>query len=103
MHALQKAHIDTVLQVAQQHILNEAALQHDDLIRQSWLRCVHDHKLDPTHMKEAVILPHERYREHQDQMEGLMHIARHGLENLYKQVSGPVSYTHLTLPTKRIV
>jgi len=88
MHALQKAHIDTVLQVAQQHILNEAALQHDDLIRQSWLRCVHDHKLDPTHMKEAVILPHERYREHQDQMEGLMHIARHGLENLYKQVSG---------------
>jgi transcriptional regulator of acetoin/glycerol metabolism len=39
-------------------------------------------------MQEAVILPHERYREHQDQMEGLMHIARHGLENLYKQVSG---------------
>jgi sigma-54 dependent transcriptional regulator, acetoin dehydrogenase operon transcriptional activator AcoR len=88
MHALQKAHIDTVLQVAQQHILNEAALQHDDLIRQSWLRCVRDHKLDPTRMQEAVILPHERYREHQDQMEGLMHIARHGLENLYKQVSG---------------
>ena len=88
MHALQKAHIHTVLQVAQQHILNEAALQHDDLIRQSWLRCVQDHKLDPTRMQEAVILPHERYREHQDQMEGLMHIARHGLENLYKQVSG---------------
>lgn len=88
MHALQKAHIDTVLQVAQQHILNDAALQHDDLIRQSWLRCVHDHKLDPTRMQQAVILPHERYREHQDQMEGLMHIARHGLENLYKQVSG---------------
>jgi len=88
MHALQKAHIHTVLQVAQQHILNEAALQHDDLIRQSWLRCVLDHKLDPTRMQEAVILPHERYREHQDQMEGLMHIARHGLENLYKQVSG---------------
>ena len=88
MHALQKAHIDTVLQVAQQHILNDAALQHDDLIRQSWLRCVHHHKLDPTRMQQAVILPHERYREHQDQMEGLMHIARHGLENLYKQVSG---------------
>ena len=88
MHALQKAHIHTVLQVAQQHILNEAALQHDDLIRQSWLRCVQDHKLDPTRMQEAVILPHERYREHRDQMEGLMHIARHGLENLYKQVSG---------------
>jgi len=88
MLALQKAHIHTVLQVAQQHTLNEAALQHDDLIRQSWLRCVQDHKLDPTRMQEAVILPHERYREHQDQMEGLMHIARHGLENLYKQVSG---------------
>ena len=74
MHALQKAHIHTVLQVAQQHILNEAALQHDDLIRQSWLRCVLDHKLDPTRMQEAVILPHERYREHQDQMEGPFHL-----------------------------
>jgi len=78
MHALQRSHIDTVLQVAQQQALNDAALAHDDVIRQSWLRCVRDHKLDPTRMQEAVILPHERYREHQDEIEGLMRVARYG-------------------------
>ena len=88
MHALQRSHIDTVLQVAQQQALNDAALAHDDVIRQSWLRCVRDHKLDPTRMQEAVILPHERYREHQDEIEGLMRVARYGLETLYQQVSG---------------
>ena len=88
MHALQRSHIDTVLQVAQHRALNDSALAHDDVIRQSWLRCVHDHKLDPTRMQEALILPHDRYREHQGQIEGLMRVARYGLENLYQQVSG---------------
>lgn len=88
MHALQRSHIEKVIQVAQQQALDEAALAHDDVIRQSWLRCVRDHKLDPTRMQEAIILPHERYREHQDEIEGLMRVARYGLEALYQQVSG---------------
>ena len=34
MHALQRSHIDTVLQVAQHRALNDSALAHDDVIRQ---------------------------------------------------------------------
>jgi len=39
-------------------------------------------------MQEAVILPQARLREHQDQMEALLQIARHGLESLYSKVAG---------------
>lgn len=52
------------------------------------MRCVHDHKLDPTRMQEAIILPSTEVREHQDQLEDFLHIARHGLQTLYHQVAG---------------
>ncbi len=52
------------------------------------MRCVHDHKLDPTRMQEAIILPNTAVREHQDQLEDFLHIARHGLQTLYQQVAG---------------
>ncbi|MFM2055919.1 MAG: hypothetical protein RLY71_304, partial [Pseudomonadota bacterium] len=65
-----------------------AAARHDALIRASWQRCVHEHRLDPTRMQEAVILPQARLREHQDQMDAFLSIARHGLEALYQQVAG---------------
>ena len=60
----------------------------DPIIRTSWERCVSEHRLDPTRMQEAVILPNGQLREHQDQMEAFLHIARHGLEALYRQVAG---------------
>lgn len=33
------------------------AAGHEQVIRDSWHRCVHEHRLDPTRMQEAVILP----------------------------------------------
>lgn len=87
MHSQQRAHIATVMQVAADPAL-APGVAHDDIIRHSWQRCVHEHRLDPTRMQEAVILPSERLREHQDQMEEFLHIARHGLETLYQQVAG---------------
>ena len=84
----QRAHIDTVMQVAGHGIGAPQAQAHDEIIRASWQRCVHQHRLDPTRMQEAVILPGARLREHQDQMEAFLHIARHGLESLYQQVAG---------------
>jgi sigma-54 dependent transcriptional regulator, acetoin dehydrogenase operon transcriptional activator AcoR len=39
-------------------------------------------------MQEAIILPSERLREHQDRIEDFLHIARHGMEALYQQVAG---------------
>ena len=91
-HEHQRQHIATVMQVAAD---SAAAAQaeppahaHDPVIRASWRRCVHQHRLDPTRMQPAVILPQARLREHQDQMEALLQIARHGLESLYNQVAG---------------
>ncbi|WP_194712605.1 sigma-54-dependent Fis family transcriptional regulator [Noviherbaspirillum soli] len=92
MRHQQREHIDTVLRVADPGGAAAAAapdaVPHDDVIRSSWLRCVNDHRLDPTCMREAVILPAPVLREHQDQMEDFLRIARHGLESLYQQVAG---------------
>lgn len=60
----------------------------DEIIRSSWSRCVHEHQLDPTRMQEAIILPGNQLREHQDRMGDFLHIARYGLETLYQQVMG---------------
>ena len=84
----QRAHMATVMQVADAGVAAPAAARHDALIRASWQRCVHQHRLDPTRMQEAVILPQPRLREHQGQMEDFLQIARHGLEALYQQVAG---------------
>ncbi|HSI57783.1 MAG TPA: sigma-54-dependent Fis family transcriptional regulator [Ideonella sp.] len=88
METSQREHIATVMQVAADGLQARAALTHDEIIRDSWLRCVHKHRLDPTRMQEAVILPQGRLREHQDQLEAFLQIARHGLETLYQQVAG---------------
>jgi sigma-54 dependent transcriptional regulator, acetoin dehydrogenase operon transcriptional activator AcoR len=84
----QHQHISTVMQVATDGADVAAAARHEQVIRESWLRCVHEHRLDPTRMQEAVILPQARLREHQEQMEALLQIARHGLETLYSKVAG---------------
>ncbi|OYU92406.1 MAG: sigma-54-dependent Fis family transcriptional regulator, partial [Burkholderiales bacterium PBB5] len=103
-HEHQRAHIATVMQVVEDVAARPlatapragavtvgpagAALRHDAIIRSSWQRCVHQHRLDPTRMQDAVILPQARLRENQGQMEALLQIARHGLEALYQQVAG---------------
>nr|WP_256861537.1 sigma-54-dependent Fis family transcriptional regulator [Hydrogenophaga sp. H7] len=76
------------MQVAADGVGAQAAARHEQVIRDSWLRCVQQHRLDPARMQEAVILPQARLREHQDQMEALLQIARHGLESLYSKVAG---------------
>jgi transcriptional regulator of acetoin/glycerol metabolism len=88
MEVQQLDHIETVMQLATYGMDAPQAVAHDEVIRRSWARCVHEHHLDPTRMQEAVILPEARVREHQDRMEDFLHIARHGLETLYQQVTG---------------
>jgi transcriptional regulator of acetoin/glycerol metabolism len=88
MQHRQREHIATVMQVAGQGAASPSARYHDEIIRSSWLRCVNEHRLDPARMQEAVILPGELIREHQEQMDDFLHIARHGLETLYQQVAG---------------
>ncbi|MFC7518604.1 sigma-54-dependent Fis family transcriptional regulator [Herbaspirillum sp. GCM10030257] len=88
MQDRQREHIATVMQVADDGMASFRGRHHDEVIRSSWLRCVHEHRLDPARMQEAVILPGERVKERQDQLEDFLQIARHGLESLYQQVAG---------------
>jgi len=88
MRHQQREHIDTVLRVADGGAASPAAQQHDEVIRRSWLRCMRDHRLDPACLREPLILPAPVLREHQDQMEDFLGIARHGMESLYQQVAG---------------
>ncbi|MGH6860651.1 MAG: sigma-54-dependent Fis family transcriptional regulator [Phyllobacterium sp.] len=60
----------------------------DEAVVQSWRRCIAQHKLDPAQYCEAYIVPDAQLREHRQQSEQLINIARSGLENLFRQVAG---------------
>ena len=60
----------------------------DELILNSWRRCIEGHKLDPTVLRPAVIVEDGRLREHREAMEELLRTARFGVEALYSQISG---------------
>ncbi|MGE5337303.1 MAG: sigma-54-dependent Fis family transcriptional regulator, partial [Gemmatimonadota bacterium] len=92
MHPRQQQHIESVIHLAAdgRQLPPALAALHspDEVIRASWTRCVHQHRLDPTRMQEAVILPGHLVREHRERIEDFLRIARHGLETLYRQVAG---------------
>ena len=60
----------------------------DQIILESWRRCVNVHALDPNDQKSPYILPEEHLREHLDRDEDLLRTARFGLETLYQEIIG---------------
>jgi sigma-54 dependent transcriptional regulator, acetoin dehydrogenase operon transcriptional activator AcoR len=83
----QAQHIETVLSVAGHYARPDEA-DTSDLIRKSWLRCVNDYGLDPARPKPARIVTPDKLREHQEQIEEFMLVARVGMEQMYKRVCG---------------
>ncbi|RTL56037.1 MAG: sigma-54-dependent Fis family transcriptional regulator [Rhodocyclaceae bacterium] len=83
LRAEQREHIDRVVQIAASGIGKE-----DDPFRRSWARCVNEYGLDPTRPTPAHIVEQSLLREHREQMEEFMGVARAGMEQLYKRVSG---------------
>ncbi len=83
---LKLRHIDDVLSSVDRP--DPAPGQRDPLILQSWQRCVQQHGLDPSVMREAVILPSAQIREHAERLEEFLRVARHGVESLYRSVAG---------------
>jgi transcriptional regulator of acetoin/glycerol metabolism len=63
------------------------AICRDPEVVQSWLRCLNDYKLDPEHKGEARILPDNVLKEHKQEAEDLLSIARFGMEDLYRRVN----------------
>ncbi|MCI4678019.1 sigma-54-dependent Fis family transcriptional regulator [Rhodoblastus acidophilus] len=82
-HGAQSDHIDELMRAAA-----EQNSRRDTIIHESWLRCVAEHKLDPTVLREARILTQGQLRECRDAMDEFLHTARFGVETLYRQVSG---------------
>ncbi len=71
----------------------EAALQGGPSLRDpdviaSWRRCIDQHKLDPAAPQSAHVVTESRLREHRQEAESLVHIARGGLKRLFRQVAG---------------
>jgi len=79
-------HIDNVVAVATGHSSVAARSAPESLFYQSWTRCVKQHGLDPTRPTPARILPTSQVREHQQRLEGLLRVARAGMEDLYRRV-----------------
>ena len=74
------AEIEQVLEGRQTH--------RDPAVVNSWIRCVSEYRMDPTQKMRAHIVSPSRLREHRERSERLIHIARHGLSGLFRQVAG---------------
>jgi transcriptional regulator of acetoin/glycerol metabolism len=82
----QTEHIKNVMSVAQMG--GAGTLDDQTLIHKSWNRCVNDYGLDPSHLRAPNIVTSDILREHQEQIEEFMLVARVGMEQMYKRVSG---------------
>jgi sigma-54 dependent transcriptional regulator, acetoin dehydrogenase operon transcriptional activator AcoR len=69
-------------------VLSGRGMGRDVLVEQSWRRCVEEYGLDPAKPSPAHIVTETRLREHREQSERLIAIARSGLEVLFRQIAG---------------
>lgn len=93
MSALVTSHIDKVIACTSRNFLHPMAGD-DTVIARSWTRCVSEHGLDPTRPQPARVLDNWQLREHQEQIESFLRVARAGMEQLYKRVA-PLGYVLL--------
>ena len=93
MNSFLTSHIDEVIARTSGRGADRVAGD-DDLITRSWTRCVNEHGLDPTRSQPALVLDNWQLREHQEQSESFLRVARAGMEQLYKRVA-PLGYVLL--------
>lgn len=68
--------------------LSGRRVERDAFVAQSWRRCVEQYGMDPAKPSPAHIVTEARLREHREQSERLIAIARSGLEALFRQIAG---------------
>ena len=76
------SHIDEIVAAVQ----GTRTSRDPDVVR-SWLRCLNEHKLDPEHKGEVRIVPEHVLKEHQQDAEDLLTMARFGMEDLYQRLN----------------
>ncbi|TJZ90889.1 sigma-54-dependent Fis family transcriptional regulator [Paracoccus gahaiensis] len=69
-------------------VLRGQATGRDNVVSDSWRRCVEHHGLDPARPSPAHIVTEAELRDHRAQSERLIAIARAGLGALFRQVAG---------------
>ncbi len=69
-------------------VLNGEETGRDALVAESWRRCVETYGMDPSRPDPAHIVTDGELREHREQAERLIAIARSGLQTLFRQVAG---------------
>ncbi|MAD15400.1 MAG: AAA family ATPase [Alteromonadaceae bacterium] len=79
-------HISRVINAASA-TSNSEQINKEDYITDSWKRCIDDYKLNPGVAAPAHILPAHEILEHKDQIDSFLHVARIGMEGLYKHVA----------------
>ncbi len=77
-----KEHVNEIIEAA-----SGGRTKRDPDVVQSWLRCLNDYSLDPEHKGAARIVPEHVLREHQQDAEELLSMARFGMEDLYRRVN----------------
>nr|WP_298248727.1 sigma-54-dependent Fis family transcriptional regulator [uncultured Halomonas sp.] len=92
----QRDHVATIL-----HALGHPDSGEGAVIERSWRRCIDHYGLDPTAPSPPRYVPDHTLREHQDQADALIQVARAGVEQLYRQVM-PLDYVVLLTDARGI-
>lgn len=69
-------------------VLSGGKIGRDPFVAQSWRRCVEQYGMDPSKPSPPHIVTETRLREHVEQSERLITIARSGLDALFRQIAG---------------
>ena len=81
----QRQHIEHIFQLGEG--LDTPSLPAQAPIRRSWLRCLNEYQLDPTHPRPARVVPQQTLIEHRESVDELLHVARAGVDQLYGQIA----------------
>lgn len=75
-------HMQEILRVAE----GQTSPRDADVLA-SWRRCLNEHRLDPGRPAGARIVTQAELRQHRQESEELLGMARHGMEDLYRRVN----------------
>ncbi|SFT69933.1 Transcriptional regulator of acetoin/glycerol metabolism [Halomonas saccharevitans] len=92
----QRQHVQTIL-----HAREHPGADENAVIERSWRRCIDRYGLDPAAPSPPRYVPDRTLREHQDQADALIQVARAGVEQLYRQVR-PLDYVVLLTDARGI-
>src|SRR5690606_23362055 len=77
-----EAHVLEIVRAAE----GEASRRDADVLA-SWRRCMNEHQLDPSRRLSPRLVTEGELRQHRQESEDLLGMARHGMEDLYRRVN----------------